>query len=104
MFSISGDPKWLSVFHPSHTEMVHKKASIATRIFLQTFSLQGEKKKKKAKGKQRAFLYVNTSADLFFKGSKRENCSPCGKRLLESTHASVCVSFGFQILRLCPGR
>lgn len=44
MFSRSGDWKWLTVFQPSNTEVVHSKASIATSLFLKTFSLEGEQK------------------------------------------------------------
>lgn len=82
MFSISGDPKWLSVFHPSHTEMVHKKASIATNIFLQTFSLQGEKKKKKQKESKEPFYMLIHLLIYFLKVVKGRIAVPVGKDCL----------------------
>lgn len=49
LFSRSGDLKWLNVFQPPDTQVVDNKASIATSFFLKTFSLDGEKNKKKAR-------------------------------------------------------
>jgi hypothetical protein len=55
VFSKSGDLKLLNVFQPSHTEVVHNKASIGTSFFLKTSYLE---EGKKAKGKQEPYLYV----------------------------------------------
>lgn len=49
MFSGSGDWKWLNVFQPSNAEVVDSKASIATSLFLKTFSLERETSKRKAR-------------------------------------------------------
>lgn len=66
MFTGSGDLKWLNVFQPSNREVGDSKASIATSLFLKTFSLQGETSKSKA----RAMSLLNTFADLFLKVKK----------------------------------
>lgn len=49
VFRRSGDLKWLNVFQLSNTEVVDSKASIATSLFLKTFSLRGETSRRKAR-------------------------------------------------------
>lgn len=88
MFSRSGDSKWLNVFQPSNTEVVDSKASIATSLFLKTFSLQG----KQAKGKQEPCLYVKYICRFVLKGKKRESISSTvGRDRLQCDRARLSV-------------
>lgn len=66
MFRRLGDSKWLNVFQPSHTEVVDSKASIATSLFLKTFSLERET----SQGKQSHVSMLNTFANLCLKVKK----------------------------------
>lgn len=70
----------MNVFQPSNSEVVDNKASIATRLFLKTFSLEGEQK---ANGSKSRASMLNTFADLFLKVKKKksERFKHCGKGL-----------------------
>lgn len=89
MFSRSRDSSWLNVFQPSKSQVGDNKASIATSLFLKTFS----GRTKNPRESKSPISVLSTSADLFLKvkkgafGALREG--------LPAVSRCQCLSFGF---------
>lgn len=90
VFSRSGDLKRLNVFQPSTTQVGDNKASIATSLFLKTFSLEGEK----SKWKPAPCLYVKY---IWFVFEGKRVFQALWERAACNVSVPECLSFGFWI-------